>query len=84
MVVYSHALSCQSLCTFKFYLSTLLLLASVAGPGFPRGGGAPTPKGVHQPIIWQYFYQKLHENERERESERERVRERESVRERER
>ena len=36
----------------------------VADPGFSRGRGKPTPKGVFQPIILQIVCQKLHGNER--------------------
>ena len=30
--------------------------------GFPKGGALATEGGGHQPIIWQQFYRKLHEN----------------------
>ena len=39
--------------------------SSMADPGFPgRRGGLPSIEGLHQPIVWQNFGRKLHENER--------------------
>ena len=40
------------------------LQKSVADPGFPRGGGAPTPQGGGATYDFTKFPQKLHEIER--------------------
>ena len=46
------------------FVKILKITCAVAGPGFSRGAPTSPKNRLCQPIIWQYFCRKLHENER--------------------
>ena len=57
--------SCRKGLSVEYILiTTILLLVSVADPGFLGVEGHQLPRAVHQPIISQNFCRKMHGNER--------------------